>query len=171
MTVSMYSISVPIFVQFLSSLSGVVDKAAAFAEAKKVDPAFFLTMRLAPDMYPFATQIEQATKHAVRACSLLSGTDPVEFSGKDASFADLKARIAKAVDYVKTMKPEQIDGTDDKTITMKFSSGERTYTGQTLLLNFILPNFYFHCTTAYDIMRHCGLELVKRDFMGTPYKA
>jgi len=168
MTISMYKISVPIFVQHLTAQSGLLDKAAAYADAKKVDPSFFLNMRLFPDMYPYARQVQTATTHALRATGELAGAQVPQLPNTEATFAELKARIAKTVDYVKGFRPEQIDGTEDKEITLKFGSNERKYTGQTMLLNFSLPNFYFHCTTAYDILRHCGLELVKRDFMGTP---
>ena len=105
---------------------------------------------------------EQSTDHR------LAGRDPLDLPGIDASFPELKARIAKTVDYVKSFKPAEIDGTEDKDITIKFTSGERKFTGQGLLLGHVLPNFFFHCTTAYDILRHCGVELVKRDFMGSP---
>ena len=168
MTVSMYKISVPIFVQLLTALSACLDKAAAHAEAKQIDPAFLINMRLAPDMFPLWRQVQQATAHPIRACSALAGTEALSIPGTDASFADLKARLTKTIDYVKSFKPAQIDGTEDKEITLKFGANERKFTGQGLLLNHILPNFYFHCTTAYDILRHCGVELGKRDFMGTP---
>ena len=98
----------------------------------------------------------------------LAGAEPINLPNTEASFGELKARIAKTVDYVKGFKAAQIDGTEDKDITLKMGSGERKFTGQGLLLNHVLPNFYFHCTTAYDILRHCGIELGKRDFMGTP---
>ena len=168
MTVSMFKISVPIFVQHLTALSGVIDKTVAHIEAKQLDPNFFLNMRLYPDMYAFTRQVQQATSHAVRAVSALAGAEPINLPNTEASFPELKARIAKTLDYVKGFKAAQIDGTEDKDITLKMGSGERKFTGQGLLLNFILPNFYFHCTTAYDILRHCGIELGKRDFMGTP---
>ena len=119
-------------------------------------------------MYSLTRQVQQATSHAVRACSALGGAEPIDLPSTETSFAELKARIAKTVDYVKGFKPAQIDGTEDKQVTLKFGSGERKFAGQELLLGFILPNFYFHCTTAYDILRHCGIELAKRDFMGTP---
>jgi hypothetical protein len=168
MTVSMYKVSVPIFVQFLTGLSGCLDKAAAHVEAKQIDPAFLLNMRLYPDMYPLSRQVQQATSHAIRACSALAGAEPLNVPNTETSFAELKARVAKTVDYLKTFKPAQIDGTEDKDITIKLGSNERKFTGQGLLLNHVLPNFYFHCTTAYDILRHCGVELGKRDFMSTP---
>jgi hypothetical protein len=153
MTISMYKVSVPIFVQLLTSLSVVLDKAAAHAEAKQIDPAFLLGMRLYPDMYPLVRQVQQATAHPIRACSALAGAEPLSLPNTD---------------YIKGFKPSEIDGTEDKEIVLKFGSGERKFSGQGLLLNHVLPNFYFHCTTAYDILRHCGVELGKRDFMGTP---
>ena len=168
MTVSMYKISVPIFVQLLTALSACLDKAAAHAEAKQIDPAFLINMRLAPDMFPLWRQVQQATAHSIRACSALAGTEALNIPGTDASFADLKTRLTRTIDYVKSFKPAQIDGTEEKDITLKFGANERKFTGQGLLLNHVLPNFYFHCTTAYDILRHCGVELGKRDFMGTP---
>src|SRR5437667_7880125 len=168
MTVSMYKISVPIFVQYPTALSVCLDKAAAHAEAKQIDPAFLLSMRLAPAMFSLARQVQQAPEHAIRACSALSGTESLSIPGTDASFADLKTRLAKTIDYVKGFKPAQIDGTEDKEITLKLGANERKFTGQGLLLNHVLPNFYFHCTTAYDILRHCGIDVGKRDFMGTP---
>jgi hypothetical protein len=164
----MYTISVPIFAKHLTAQAGVLDKAAAYAEAKKVDPSFFLNMRLFPDMYPLVKQVQMATTHAIRATGELAGVQTPQLPNTEATFAELKDRIAKAVDFVQGIKPEQIDGSEDRKITFKFGATPREYTGRTLLLNFSLPNFFFHCTTAYDILRHCGVELVKRDFMGTP---
>jgi hypothetical protein len=169
MTVSLYNISVPIFVQFLTSLSAVLDKAAAFAEAKKVDPSVLLNTRLAPDMFPLGRQVRAATDHAINACGRLAGAELPTFSNNEASIPELKERIAKTIDFLKGLKPAQIDGTEGKEIKITFPSGAtREFTGQSLLLNNSLPNFYFHCTTAYDILRQCGVELGKRDFMGTP---
>jgi uncharacterized protein len=166
MTVSMYKVSVPIFMQFLTAQSGCIDKAVAHIEAKQLDPSFFLGMRLFPDIYPY--QVQQASTHAARCCSALAGTEMPSLPNTEASFAELKTRLNKAIEYCKTFKPAQIDGTEDKDITIKLGANERKFTGYELLQNFILPNFYFHCTTAYDILRHCGVELGKRDFMGTP---
>jgi uncharacterized protein len=169
MTVSMYKISVPIFVQFLTSLAGCLDKAAAHCEAKKIEPSALLTMRLFPDMFSLTRQIRAATDHAVNATARLAGGEPPTLPSGEASIAELKERILKAIDFIKTFKPGQIDGSEDKPIKITFPSGAtRDFTGQSLLLGNSLPNFYFHCTTAYDILRHCGVELGKRDFMGTP---
>jgi uncharacterized protein len=171
MPVSMYKISVPIFVQFLTAQSACIDKAVAHIEAKQLDANFFLAMRFYPDMYPYMRQVQQASTHAARACSALGGVEMPDLSNTEKTFAELKTRLARTVDFVKIFGPAQIDGTEDKDITLKLGANERKFTGQALLLNFILPNFYFHCTTAYDILRHCGVELGKRDFMGTPVSA
>ena len=167
--ISMYKISAPIFVQFLTSLSAVLDKAAAFAEAKKIEPSVLLNTRLAPDMFPLGRQVRAATDHAINACGRLAGAEPATLPNSDATIPELKERIAKTIEFIKGLKPAQIDGSEDKEIKITFPSGAvREFTGQSLLLNNSLPNFYFHCTTAYDILRHCGIELGKRDFMGTP---
>jgi hypothetical protein len=169
MTISMYKASVPVFVQFLTSLSAVLDKAAAYAEAKKVEPAVLLNTRLAPDMFPLVRQVRAATDHAINACARLAGADMPSFSNTETTIPELKDRIAKTIDFLKGFKPAQIDGSEDKAIKITFPSGAtREFTGQSLLLTNSLPNFYFHCTTAYDILRQCGIELGKRDFMGTP---
>jgi hypothetical protein len=156
-------------VQFLTSLSAVLDKAAAFAEAKKIEPSVLLNTRLAPDMFPLGRQVRAATDHAINACGRLAGAEPPALPNSDATIPELKERIAKTIEFIKGLKPAQIDGSEDKEIKITFPSGAvREFTGQSLLLNNSLPNFYFHCTTAYDILRHCGIELGKRDFMGTP---
>jgi uncharacterized protein len=169
MSVSMFKISVPIFVQFLTALSTVLDKAAAHCEAKKIEPAALLDARLYPDMFPLARQVRAATDHAVNASARLAGAEPLKFDNNEASFPELRDRIGKAVDFIKGFKAAQIDGTEDKAIKITFPNGAtRDFTGQSLLLGNSLPNFYFHCTTAYDILRQAGVELGKRDFMGTP---
>jgi uncharacterized protein len=169
MSISMFKISVPIFVQFLTALSAVLEKAAAHCEAKKIEPAALLNARLFPDMFPLVRQVRAATDHAVNAAARLAGAEPLKFDNNEASFAELRERISKAVDFVKGFKAEQIDGTEDKAIKITFPGGAtRDFTGQSLLLGNSLPNFYFHCTTAYDILRHCGVEVGKRDFIGAP---
>lgn len=165
MAISMYKSSAPIFVQFLTALSGVLDKAAA---AQNVDQAALLNKALAPDMFPLVRQVRSATDHAIAACSKLADVEPPTFANTEASIPELKERIAKTVDFIKGLKPAQIDGTEDKEVVFKLPSGERKFTGQGLLLNFSLPNFYFHATTAYDIIRNAGVAIGKRDFMGQP---
>jgi hypothetical protein len=171
MTISMYKASVPIFTQFLAALSNVLDKAAAHAQEKKLDEAYLVSTRLYPDMFPLARQVQQATAHAVGACARTAGREPPKLPEELASIADLKARIAAALDFIKTVKPEQIDGSEDRPIVVQMGQNKREFTGQTYLLNHCLPHFYFHVTTAYDILRHNGVELGKRDFMGTPVPA
>jgi hypothetical protein len=166
----MYSVSVPIFIQHLTALSAILDKAAAYAEQKKIDPSALLSMRLYPDMYSMGRQVHEACRHPARVCGMLADVEGPAVGKDDNTIPELKAEIARVVDFLKGLKPSQIDGTENKEITIKGSTSTRTYTGQTLLLNHSLPNFYFHCTTAYDLLRHAGLDLVKRDFMGTPYK-
>lgn len=169
MTISMYQASAPIFVQFLTSLSNVLDKAAAHAEAKKIDPSVLVNARLFPDMFALVRQVRAATDHAASACGKLAGVDPPQFSNSETTIPELKDRIARTIEFIRGLKPSQIDGSEDKTITFTFPSGAtREFTGQSLLLNFSLPNFYFHVTTAYNILRHNGVEIGKRDFMGTP---
>lgn len=168
MAISMYTVSVPVFVQFLTGLSGVLDKAAAHAEAKKLDQAFLLSMRLYPDMFPLVRQVRAATDHAIRACGSLAGVELLTFPNTETTFAELKDRIAKAIAFIKSIDRSKIDGTEDKEVVIKMASGERKYTGYGLLFHFAVPNFWFHTTTAYDILRHCGVEVGKRDFMSTP---
>jgi len=169
MTISMYKASVPIFVQFLASLSASLDKASAYAETKKVEPSVLLNMRLAPDMFPLVRQVRAATDHAINGCGRLAGAQLPTFSNAETTVAELKERIGKTIEFLKSLKPGDIDGSEEKEIKFTLPSGAtRELTGQSLLLNNSLPNFYFHCTTAYDILRHCGVELGKRDFMGTP---
>ena len=172
MTISMYQASVPVFVQFLTSLAGVLDKAAAHAEAKKIEPGVLLNTRLYPDMFPLVRQVRAATDHAASAGGRLAGVDLPKFANDEANFADLKARVTQTIHFLNGLKPAQIDGSEDKEIKITFPSGAtREFVGQSFLLNQTLPNFFFHCTTAYDILRQCGVELGKRDFMGTPVKS
>jgi hypothetical protein len=163
MPISMYKVSVPIFIQLLTSLSAVLDKGVAHAEAKKIDPNFLLNMRLYPDMYSLIRQVQQATSHPVKICAAIAGIEPLDLPNTETTFPQLKARIARTIGYLQNFKPGQLDGTDDKEVTL----GERTLPGRTLLLTHIFPHFYFHCTTAYDILRHCGVPLAKHDFIGT----
>jgi len=164
MPISMHQASVPAFVQGLNALSAILDKAAAYAEGRKIDPAALLTARLYPDMFNFTRQVFAATQQSVNPCALLAGLAPPALPDAAASFADLKARIAKAVEFMQGIAPEQIDGSEEKEIKLPFG----TFKGQLFLLRLALPNFYFHCATAYDILRHNGLEIGKTDFIGRP---
>ena len=169
MPVSMYSVSIPVFMQHLNGLAGVLDKAAAWAAARKVNEADLLAMRLSPDMFPLVRQVRAATDHAANAAGRLSGKELLKFANDETTVCQLKDRIAKTIDYLKGMKPAEIDGTEGKEIKITFPSGQtREFTGQSLLLGNSLPNFYFHAATAYDIIRQCGVEIGKRDFMGSP---
>lgn len=169
MSVSMYTVSVPVFMQHLNGLSGVLDKAAAWAAARKVNEADLLAMRLSPDMFNLARQIRAATDHAANAAARLSGKELLKFAGEESTLAQFKERISKTIEFLKGIKPAEIDGTEGKEIKITFPNGNtREFTGQSLLLGNSLPNFYFHATTAYDILRSCGVEIGKRDFMGTP---
>lgn len=170
MAVSMYSVSVPIFTQYLGALSNLIEKTEAHCAEKKLDEDYFLTMRFYPNMFPFVRQVRSACDHAVNACGRVAGVDLPTFTNDENSLADLRGRIAKAIEFVNTITAEQLDGQEEKEIVFNLPSGERRFTGQTMMLNFSLPNFYFHCTTAYDLLRHSGVEIGKRDFMGVPAK-
>jgi uncharacterized protein len=169
MAVSMYTVSIPVFIQHLNGLNAVLDKAAAWAAARKVNETDLLNMRLSPDMFNLARQVRAATDHAANAAGRLAGKELLKFANDETTIAQLKDRIAKTIDYLKNIKQSEIDGTDSKEISITFPSGQtRQFTGQSLLLGQSLPNFYFHATTAYDIIRQCGVEIGKRDFMGIP---
>ena len=166
MTISMYQASVPGYVQYLKSISAVLDKGAAFAEARKIDPASLLQARLYPDMHPLVKQVQIFTDQAVRGISRLAGTEPPPFPDTETTFSELKTRIEKAIAHVSSFRPEQIDGSEGRDIVMKTPRGDMTFKGQQYLLGFSLPNFFFHATTTYSILRHVGVELGKMDFMG-----
>jgi hypothetical protein len=169
MSVSMYTVSIPVFIQHLNGLTTILDKAAGWAAARKVNETDLLNMRLSPDMFNLARQVRAATDHALNAAARLSGKEALKFANDETTIPQLKDRIAKAIDYLKNVKQTEIDGTETKDISITFPSGQtRQFTGQSLLIGNSLPNFYFHTTTAYDILRQCGVEIGKRDFMGTP---
>lgn len=168
MTISMYQVSVPVFLRSLNALSGVLDKAAAFAEAKKFDQAVLLGTRIYPDMFPLNVQVGQVCAHAARGVAQLSGLTQPDFGAPSNTIAELNERVAKTIAFVKSAKREQIDGTEDKDIVLKFGTREMPFKGEQFLVGFTLPNFFFHYTTAYNILRSLGLDVGKRDFMGAP---
>jgi hypothetical protein len=165
MAITMYHGSVPVFLQLLPALSGALDKGQAFAEARKYDPALLLQLRLAPDMFPLGRQIQQATNHAL-APGRIAGVELPKLADTIATIAELKERIATTVDFLKSLQPAQIDGKEQSDVTVQLGPNTRTFKAQILLYHHALPNFYFHTTTAYDLLRHYGVELGKRDFMG-----
>ena len=168
MKISMYQASVPVFTRMLTNLAAVLDKAAAHAEAKKIDPTVLVNSRLYPDMLPLVKQVQIASDHAKGAAARLAGLESPKFEDNEATFPELGARIQKTISYLNTLKPEQIDGSEERTITLPLRTRTLTFQGMPYLLNFALPNFYFHVTTAYNILRHNGIEIGKRDYLGNP---
>jgi len=168
MSISMYQVSVPVFVRALSNLRAILEKGAAHAEAKKFKPEVLLNDRLAPDMHPLTRQVQIATDQVKGCAARLAGVEVPKFEDNEASFEDLYARIDKTVAFVKSLKPEQIDGSENKDVSLPTPRGPLEFKGQPYLLFFVHPNLYFHCTTAYAILRHNGVELGKMDFIGKP---
>ena len=166
MAVSMYPISVPVFIKHLNGLAGCLKKAQALYAEKKYDEATLMHYRFYPDMFNFARQVQAMCDHAKTCTALLSGIEAPKYEDNEKSLAELIARVEKTVAFLKTVQPGQIDSTEDKAITIKMRDRELNLKGLELLLNRSMPNFYFHATTAYDILRHNGVEVAKRDFMG-----
>jgi hypothetical protein len=164
----MYQASVPRFINALNNLSAILDKAQAHVDAKKLDEATLTSFRLFPDMLPMARQILIATDTAKGLAARLAGVDIPVYEDTEKTLGELKARIAKTVAYLQTFRPEQIDGTEDKEIVIKRGDKETRYTGMQFLLGHAVPNVYFHITTAYNILRHNGVEIGKRDYLGNP---
>jgi hypothetical protein len=169
MTITLHQSSVGVFTQFLGSLSDLLDRAAAHAQARKIDPSIFLNARLYPNMYNLTRQVGEAIRHAVVACALLAGVNPPVYPDTEPDIAELRARIAAATDFIRSLRRAEIDGAGKKEVIFTFRNGStRKFTGRSLLLTFSVPQFFFHVTTAYDILRHCGVDLAKKDFLGTP---
>jgi hypothetical protein len=167
MAVSMYPISVPVFVKHLNGLAGCLKKAQAYYAEKKYDEATLIHYRLFPDMFSFARQVQVMCDHAKNCTALLAGVEAPKYEDSEKSLAELIARIEKTVAFLNTVKADQIDGAEGKPVTVKMRDRELHMKGQELLLNRSLPNFYFHATTDYAILRHNGVDIGKRDFMGT----
>jgi hypothetical protein len=166
MTISMYQASIPVFVHMLTNLNGILDKAAVHAEAKKIDPGVFVQARLFPDMFTLARQIQIATDMVKGCAARLAGTEPPKYEDNETSFAELKDRVDRTIAYVETFQAAQIDGTEEKAITLSVGGRTFQFTGIGYLLNFVLPNMYFHIAMVYAILRHGGVELGKADFLG-----
>ena len=165
MSLTMHQAAVPPVIRTLNALSAILDKAAAHCEARKIDPSVLLNYRLAPDMYPLARQIQVVTDQAKGMAARLGGAEVPSYADTETTFDELRARLAKTIDFVQSISPEAFEGSEDRQITLKMRV-ERTFSGRDYAFGFVLPNFYFHAATAYDILRHAGVELSKMDFMG-----
>jgi hypothetical protein len=165
MPITMYASSVPVFERRLKALDAILDKAAAYAEARKIDPAVLVGARLYPDMFALARQVQIATDHAKGAGARLAGLPVPSYEDSEKTFAELKARIAKTLVFLATLEPEQINGSEARDIKVRAGPREYEFKGEDYLLNFALPNFYFHMSMAYAILRHNGVELGKQDYL------
>ena len=168
MKISMYQASAPRFANTLRNLSAILDKAQAHCEAKKIDPAVLCGMRLIADMFALARQVQIACDSAKGAVARLAGVDIPKHEDTEQTPAELKQRIAKTIDFVLSVPQEKIDGSEDRAVTLRLGGRDVTFTGLQYLLGHAYPNFYFHVTTAYGILRANGVELGKRDYIGTP---
>jgi uncharacterized protein len=168
MSISMHSASVPIFTRMLGNLLTWFDKAEAHAAVKKFEPGVLLTTRLAPDMLSFTTQIQIACDTAKFGVSRIAGVEAPKFDDKEASFAELRERVRKTMDFVASVPASQIDGKEEAELIVPRRSGPVTWKAEAYLKNHVLPNFFFHLTTAYALLRHNGVDLGKSDFLGAP---
>lgn len=167
MSFGMYQASVPAFLAMLKNLTAILDKAEAYAAERKIDPEVMLNWRLTPDMFALTRQIQIAADFAKGTMARLAGKEVPKYADEEKSFAELKARIAKTVKFVEGIAPKDIDGSEGRDISLTVGGQELHFKGEPYLVHFALPNFYFHATTAYDILRRCGVEIGKRDFIGT----
>ena len=167
MPLSMYQASVPVFLQGLRNLSGILDKAAAQAAERKIDPSVLLNDRLAPDMFPLTRQVQIASDHAKGATARLAGAEVPRFEDVEKTFEELQQRLSRVSAFVAEFDAARIDGSEEREISLPIGGQSRTFKGQAYLLHFALPNFYFHTTTAYAILRHNGIAIGKRDFIGS----
>ena len=166
MTLSMYQASIPGFVRALENFSAILDKAVASAEARKIDPAVLVAARLAPDMHPLGRQIQIATDSVKGGAARLAEVEVPSFADTETTFPELKERLAKTVAFLKTITEAQLDGSEDRTVTMKAGPRELSFTGRDYLFNFVIPNMFFHLTATYAILRHNGVDVGKMDFLG-----
>jgi hypothetical protein len=166
MTASLYDLSIPSFVRGLGSLAAILDKGAAHAAAKKFDPAVLLQTRLAPDMLPLVAQVQIACDTAKGAAARLAGIEIPKHPDHEASLEDLKARVKKTLDFVAGVTAEQLQGADGREIVLETRTNTLKFTGVTYLSHFVLPNFYFHIAMTYALLRHNGVDLGKRDYLG-----
>jgi hypothetical protein len=167
MSISMHSASAPVFVKMLGNLLGWLDKAEAHAAARKFDAANYLGLRLAPDMLPLTRQVQIASDSAKGAMARLAGVDAPKWEDNETTLPEVRARIRKTIDYVQGFSAAQIDGSEGREITIPRRSGEPLkFSGETFLKHYALPNFFFHVTTAYALLRHAGVDVGKSDYLG-----
>ena len=166
MSVSLYDLSIPVFTLSLSNLAAILDKAASHAADKKIDPRVLAGARLIIDMLPLSSQVQIACDTAKGAAARLAGIEIPKHEDTEATLAELQARVAKTLEFIKTIKPEQLQGAETREIVMKLPQTTLKFTGINYLTNFALPNFFFHVTTAYAVLRKNGVDLGKRDFLG-----
>jgi len=162
----MYQASVPAMIKTLSNLRNLLEKASTHAEAKKIDPSVLVNARLYPDMFPLSRQVQIATDMAKGAASRLAGQEVPSYEDNEATFPELIARLDKTIALLATFKPGDIDGSEDRTITLPMRDRTLTFKGLPYLIDYVLPNVYFHTTTAFAILRHNGVEIGKKDFLG-----
>lgn len=168
MTISMYAASVPVFKQMLGGLSIFLAKAEAYATTKKIDPSVLLQSRLYPDMFNLTRQVQIAADFAKGSCARLAGAEVPSYADTETTFAELQERIAKTLAFIEALPASSIDGSEEREIvTQAGTAREKIFAGQSYLLNYSLPHFFFHTTTAYAILRHNGVEIGKKDFIGT----
>lgn len=165
MPLSLHEISVGVMLPKLRMLSTLLDKAAAHAEAGGIDPATLVEARLAPDMYPLSGQIQRVSDAAKFGAARLAGLTPPPFEDNETTLPQLQERLAKTIAYLESVRPDQIDGREEETITIPIRDRKMDFTGRSYALSMVLPNFYFHVVTAYDILRHKGVEIGKRDYL------
>lgn len=168
MSISMYQVAVPVFVRALTNLQHVLKLGEAHAKEKNVEGSVLLQTRLITDMLPLVKQVQIATDMAKNGAARLAGVDPLKFEDNETSLDELYSRIERAIDCIKSFKPEQIDGSETRAITLKTRNGDLNFEGQAYLLHYVLPNLFFHCTTAYNILRESGANIGKADFTGKP---
>ena len=168
MTITMYQTSIPSLIRSLNNLVAILEKGAAHAEAKKIDPTILINSRLYPDMFSLGRQVQIASDIARKGVARLAGLEAPTIDDDETTFSELITRLGQTTAYLETLTPEQIDGSEEKSITLPVGKDTMTFEGLPFLLYFILPNVYFHVTTTYDILRHCGVELGKAEYLGKP---
>ena len=166
MKISMYQASIPVFIHSMKCLIGILEKGLKHAEARNFDPAVLVNSRIAPDMFPLSRQVQIVTDQAKGCGARLAGLEPPKFEDNETTIPELIARINRTIEYLQTLKPAQIDGTEDKAITLTFPGRTFNFVGHAYLLNFVIPNVFFHMTMTYALLRHNGVDVGKQDFIG-----